>query len=176
MNVDEIAQVAARIARIWKIYDDPERRTILVKDLQQFDYLLVSSAIDHIIKESKTNVAPSIEEIVGYVRASRSYEKATGLCRLCDNSGWIIIDEIGHGISRRCECEGRFEHRNDNLGLTTEGHPIASPQEKYDAIVRGFLGYKPDVNQTEIEEHLGRFGLDGSIDIPTHNVTESEIF
>lgn len=38
-----------------------------------------------------------------------------------------------------------------------EGKRVASSDEKRDAIVRGFLEYKPDATESEISDHVSRF-------------------
>lgn len=160
MDMSETGQLVARITSLWKIYDEPERRILLVQSLQAFDSQVANDAIDRLIKESKTNVAPSIDEIVATIRASATFEKETGLCRTCENLGWYFVDTVGHGSTVQCECRGRFERKIDQPGLTSEGKPIASPDEKREAILKGFLRANPEANEEEKQDCLAMFGME----------------
>lgn len=159
MNVDESAQLSARIGRLWKIYQDDERRRLLMLDLQKYEFRQANDAIDRLLRETKSASAPSIEEIMSFIRASGTFQRETGLCSVCGNSGWFFVSDEGHGTVMRCECGGRFEKKIDSRELTSEGFPVATPDEKREAIIRGFKRYKPDATQQQIEEHLARFGV-----------------
>lgn len=162
MNNEQIKDICERIGTIWPEWSPVKRQNILKEKLFGYPYAVMSEIVGELSEwHSK---APSLADFVQEVKKHKP--ASTGqVCSNCENTGWIFVDQTGRGTVKRCGCGLGETQPCTKPGFTSEGHPVATAQEKHDAIIRGYLKYKPDATEQEIEVHLARFGVKRNIDI-----------
>jgi len=149
MQNTQANELATTIAQFWPIWSPAERQSQLRRKLLPLDYGRASQGIDDMTDQFKG--MPSWADFAEYIMRVRIQIEGRADCTVCENTGWVIVDETGQGTAVKCECGGGHEKKfYDQKDVTSEGYRVATLEEAYAGILTGFEKARPDWNHEQV--------------------------
>lgn len=157
MNYSELTEVVDEVIAAWPVFSPQERRALLIRKLENQDYLKAKQGLDDLVMTYKG--IPTIADIIEAIKNSRVAVVVED-CSICQNEGWILLDPSGHGTYKKCSCgnQGRREDRfYDDPNHTSEGKIPASLDESCWALYKARKEDDPDLSDDDVCQSLVPF-------------------
>lgn len=143
MSPLQLKDLVTSIVQAWPVWSPEGRQSLLRNHLSEYEHQRALEGINALISEFTGSGGPSIGDIreaISRVKITKPFEP----CEKCDNTGWLQVDEKGHGSYKKCSCDNPVDlSRRPIHGaeLTSEGLPAASLDESCWALYRGMRDY-----------------------------------
>lgn len=164
LNAQEADQLLATITAEWPTWSSPTRVAALAENLYEtgYDYEKCRLGIKDLVLTWRGRSEPKTADIIYHItQAVVPVQYTAGKCKACQGTDWLFLD---HNTVEQCGCGGYQDTPNHSSGYTLDGSPVATPQQKHAAIIRGYKKFNPKHTKEELVEHLKKFGLKETLD------------